>query len=351
MTDATRILVIHLNALGDLVRGTAVCRELRRLRPDAFIAFLTETGSAPALYHNPFIDDIYTLPFSDLKNRVSGGEPIVSAAHECLHGLIQSLRARRFELVVDLHFTRLSALLSGLVSEGAFAGLRLGVSGALEFSGPQARRLHNILFTTPENRAQNKTPLYALYTALLRDAGLDPDIENAQTHLCVTEKETTDAKQFLKVNRLEPGTPLVGMHPGAGWKEKRWPVGNFIKTADYLHEKHGAAVLITGTGNEVERLAKPIAEGTKAHAILAAGKTNLRQTMALITQCKLYIAGETGPMHIAAALGTPTLALFASPLANEARPSGPGHAIVVADDIQQLSAESVIESVNDILQT
>ena len=349
MNDTPRCLIIHLNALGDVVRGTAVVRALKQLKPRARIDFLTEESVAPLLYHHPDITDVYALPHKSLKKRVQAGESPVIAAHECLHTLAERLRAARYDLVVNLHFSQVSGVLSGLAGDAPVAGLRLTAKGECGAAGPVAAKIRKLLQGDKKGRAANPTPLYAWYVALLRDAGLDPDVAGAETRLVPTGQELHWADDFLAYHGVESGDLLVGMHPGAGWKAKRWPTDRFTELADHLAGHYHAKILLTGVPVELEKVVRPIAENTRAKTVLAAGQTDLRQTMALMKLCTLFVAGDTGPMHMASAMNVPTLALFATEFAHEVRPCGAGHAVVLADAMDALSTSDAIRTADMML--
>jgi ADP-heptose:LPS heptosyltransferase len=350
MSNSLHALVIHLNALGDVVRGTGVPRAVKALFPDATVDFLSEESIAPMLYHSPSIDAVHSLPHKTLQARVGVGEPLIAAAYESVHNLVKRLRCAEYTFVVNLHFSIIGALLTRLITDGPYAGFGMTAGGMPSVSGQTALDFHTMFFGTQERRLESRIPLYAQYVRLLQDIGLKPDVGAARTELFVTDQETEWAKDFLRGEEVGPDDLLVGIHAGAGWTEKRWHTDKFVRLADFLAERHEAKILLTGVLVELERTIQPIVERTRAHTVVSAGRATLRQTMALMRRCRLFIAGDTGPMHVASALGVPTLALFGGGRPYECRPSGPGHAVVVADSMEALPADSVIDAADRLLR-
>ncbi|HLH24156.1 MAG TPA: glycosyltransferase family 9 protein [Chloroflexota bacterium] len=107
--------------------------------------------------------------------------------------------------------------------------------------------------------------------------------------------------------------PVVGMHPGASAVARRWPPARFAAVADALAARHGARVVLTGGPSELD-VAAAVAAGLRAPALNLAGRTSLGGLAALIARCDLFVSGDTGPMHLAAAVDTPSVAVV-----------GPGH--------------------------
>ena len=144
---------------------------------------------------------------------------------------------------------------------------------------------------------------------------------------------------------------LVGIHPGASVAEKRWPLERFAEVAKALASRPGVGVIVfidpEGYGSEIASTESPIA-----------ARTSLRELVALIARCDVLVCNDSGPMHIAGGVGTPTVAVFGSGVARWFAPVGNRHEIVSDDDssntgggIRTVTAASVLGAVDRLLES
>jgi len=119
------------------------------------------------------------------------------------------------------------------------------------------------------------------------------------------------------------GAPLVALHVGAGYPSKRWPLERYAGLAAELHHRHGATAVLVGGGEDLPAV-QQAAELISAPLLVAAGRLGLRATAALFARCSLFVGNDSGPAHLAAAVGTPTLTLFSGENESELwQPRGP----------------------------
>ena len=162
------------------------------------------------------------------------------------------------------------------------------------------------------------------YLEVLQRHGVDTT--DAHPHLQLTEEENTEAHRFLIETGRMSEQLLIGIHPGGNWAYKLWDAKNYAHVADALAEKLNVAILLFAGPNERELQAQ-VANMMDVPPILV--KTNdLRQLAALISVCDVYIGNDTGPMHIAAAVGTPVVALFGSTNHHRSGPYGDNHSVI-----------------------
>ena len=128
-------------------------------------------------------------------------------------------------------------------------------------------------------------------------------------------------EEFLSEQGVKPRDRLVALNPGAGRPSKRWPVENFARVAERLAVEAGARVLLLW-GPDEEAMARSIAAGMTARPLLAP-PTTIPELTALLRRCALMVAGDTGPLHLAAALGTPSIGLCGPTRADRNGPYGP----------------------------
>ena len=271
-----RILLIRLSSLGDIVLTTPAIRAVRARFPDAYIAMLVAKQSAEILRENPHLNEIIT--FDRLAKNKDTGEML---------RVIRMLRERKFTLAIDLQRkfrTEMLMYFSGAaerIGKGRFCSVRV-----------------------PEWGNQHAT---AHYFDLLHAAGILA--EDQRLELFLSESERLDAVQRFDIAGVNAGELKVGFFPGAGWKLREWMPERFAAIGDKLVEHFNANVLIFG-GQRETALVQTVANLMNARAIPFAGNLQIRQLAACIEKCDLFLTNDTGPMHIAAAVGTPTVSLF-----------------------------------------
>lgn len=280
-----RILVLAPGGIGDVVLTTPALRALRRQHPDAHIACLIPPGAAGLLKACPFINELIPSPIQgrgglrDLLRHLSFAREIVD---------------RRFDLSVTLRHWR------GQACDGYLpylAGVPRRVGPALSGSRETAT-----IFTHPVAIASAHQADAAL--EVVRGLGEDRALQ-----LWTTEADRAFVQRHLQGQGIFAEDLLIGVHPGSSAEVKQWPPERLAQAVDRLTLGWGARVVLTGGPGEV-RLAWEVARHTGTSPAVLAGNLTLSQSVALIERCDLLLCGDSGPMHIAAAVGTPLVALF-----------------------------------------
>ena len=276
-----RILVFSFSFIGDAVLSTAVIQPLRRHFPDAHITFLVGPRAFDLLATDPNID--VTLIY-DNRGEHAGWKGRLR--------LIKTLRTGKFDLVVNLRDSLMARC--------------IGVE-------------HWGLARSDSNRHA-----VTRYLEVLQRQGVDTT--NAHPLLELTEAERTAAHHFLEETGIESERLLIGIHPGGNWEYKLWNGKNYAEIASTLAEKLNARILLFAGPNE-RHLQTRVVEMMDVPPILV--KTDdLRHLAGLISACDVYIGNDTGPMHIAAAVETPIVALFGSTNHIRSGPYGNEHTVV-----------------------
>jgi len=279
-----RILITRLKFIGDIVLTTPVIRSVRAACPDAYIAYMGERNAVTLLEHNPFLDEI--IPYNYDRP---------GAVEQARVGFL--LRRKRFDLVVDLFGNPRSALLTRL-------------SGARVRVGPEKKSRGRLYTIRVADDGRPKTAV-EFHNGYIAAAGIPAG--TSAPELFLSQDERRDAASYLRWasgegKPLEGGGPVVGMHPGATWPAKKWLPGNFASLADLLRSKLGARVIITSGPADTDTTRAVDAGAVSAPTVL--NVLPLRQLAALISRCSVFVSNDAGPMHIAAALGVPTVGLF-----------------------------------------
>ena len=269
------ILVIKLRAIGDVLLSTVVLRNLRAAFPGAAIDFLTEKPSRDVIDGNP---DVNTVLVFD--NKAQHG-----------FGLIFDVRKRKYDLVVDLFGNPRSALITALSGATYRVGYRFKwrqycYNIVVE---PRGGSVHNTDFNLDALRA------------------IDVPVVHLGIHFPVDDGGEQFAKHFFAARQLDDKF-VVALNPGGGWYTKRWRPHQFARLGDFLVGEYGARILLTwGPGEQTD--AEQIRELMKEDAVLIP-RCTLKQLGAILRRCAVMVTNDSGPMHIAAAMGTPVVALY-----------------------------------------
>ncbi len=287
MIKCKNILVFSFSRIGDVVLSTAVIPPLQRTFPDARISFLVGPKSWEILWGDTRISELIIY---DSKG-----------VHKGLYGklkLIGKLKTKGFDLVVDLRDSFLSRLL----------GIRRWGLPLMERFDPKYRQLHAV----------------DRYLNVLEINGVENILSLPEIQILPYEKE--QARNFLLQRDIKEKDSLIAIHPGGSWKYKLWPVQNFAELGDIIAQRYGAKVLVVTGPDEIE-LQTQMSKVMKSKPIFIKD-IGLRQLAAIIQRCQLYIGNDTGPMHIAAAVGTRVISIFGSTDAKRSGPYGNGHIVI-----------------------
>ena len=284
--NVEQILIIRNDGIGDALNSTPAIAALREAYPDAHISVLVRSPGAEILQFNPHIDEtiIYDETCKSLRGRLR---------------FYRNLRARNSDLVVALRNS----------SQSNFMAL---ISGAKYRIGYKAERKRFSFALTHGTRSRHPKGTQHEVDRNLEIVGLI-GVKSDQRDLILrlSEEERSWAADFLLNQEIPPrnGTSLlVGVHPGGSTFDKLWPAENFAKIANSLIQEFGAKIILFGGPDEGDLL-KSIREAMTHPPISTEGIT-LRQFAALVERCSLFLCNDSGPMHIAAALKVPTVAIF-----------------------------------------
>lgn len=278
MLDPRRILIIKPSALGDIVHALPVPRLLRQRWPGAHITWLVNDDFADLLRGNPALDAV--LAFDRRQFAGAWRNPVTAAA---LARFAEELAAQQFDVVIDLQ----GLFRSGWLCHRSGAAVRIGPA--------DAREMASVFYSEEYSSDRLREHAVDRYMAAARRLGCEGP---AQFDLICDEADRHAARAMLG----EIG-PYAVLMPGTNWETKRWPARRFAALVEPLRKRLGLATVVVGARDVLE-----LAGQIPATANLA-GKTSLRQLVAVLQEAALVIANDSGPMHIAAALGRPLVAI------------------------------------------
>ena len=286
------LLIIKLRYIGDVLLATPTLRAIKAAWPDVRVTMMVNRGTEGVLSGNPDIDEILVL------------DKVSLAAQ---WRLIVQLRRRRFDTVIDLTDGDRSAFLSWVSG----ASVRIG------FNDEHRRRrvcYSAIVPPQPGLRHRIERDLAALKS-------LGVPASEQQPKLWLTEEDEASADQLLDRLGIRRERALIILQPGARYWFKAWPAERFAELADRLASEYDCQVLIGGSKDE-EALAQRIHEAATSRPVSIAGRTTLKQFASIAKRAALFVGNDSGAMHIAAAMGTPMVALFGPSNPDEWGPRG-----------------------------
>lgn len=309
LADVKKILVRAPNWIGDSVMCLPAISALKVLYPWCEITVLTRPRAVPIFECNPDVSGI--IEYDDKKR------------HRGLKGRIRlssEIKKRGFELAV--------------LFQNAFDAAFVSFISRIPERAGYSRDLRTKLLTIPipvtdEIKKRHQAYYYLNIIDALREG---PRQEHADTgpvpKIFLTENEEAWAGDFLVKNGLG-GSLIVGISPGASYgPAKRWPPEAFSSILEKFSTSHDAVGIIFG-GSEDSAVCKEVSEITRARHLNLAGSISLRHFMALLKRTGLFITNDSGPMHIASALGVPTVAVFGSTDPNLTGPLGASVRVVI----------------------
>lgn len=299
ITEANRILVVQPNWVGDAVMATPTLRAIRERFPKAHISYLMRRYVKPLYTGMPWADQLLTY-------RTGKG---IGKAGRGLFDLAARLRAGKFDLAILLPNSFRSALLCQMAGIDRVVGYDRDGRGFL---------LTDKLLPTKDRGRFVPTPIVRTYMSLARYLGSTSTDLSMQ--LFVTESENREAEQILARAGLDPAicrpagkgqSPLVMINPGAQYgAAKCWLPENFAAVADRFTQQRGATVLISAAPRE-RKIVEAIQSHLKHPAIdLSSLGLSLGALKEIIRRCDLMVTNDTGPRHIAAAMGVPVVTIF-----------------------------------------
>ncbi len=309
------ILVINLMRLGDLVQSAPVLRGLRARHPRARLTLAAMDIFREAASLLGPVDRLLTFPSLELALSLDR-EGWPSASRLLARWLHEHLRPRP-DLTVNLTPTLLAGLLARVSGAREIRGL--AVSPQRELATWPAWASYSLVVS----KARSANP-FNVVDLFVRGAGLAPDGQGLA--LPAAPEFRALGRQRRAGLSLPAGTALIGLMPGASQPERQWPPEKFAQAAGRLLQARPCHFLLLGGAGE-RRLGQAIQSRLPANAAtLKAGETDLRELAAWLAGVDLLITNDTGPMHLAASVGTRVLALFlASARVRDTGPAGPGH--------------------------
>jgi len=299
-SSVARIVLIRPDHLGDLLFTTPALRLLREAFPQAHITCLVGPWAKAVVENNPHLNEIVLCPFPGFTRQKKRSiiEPYV-----ILLQYARQLRQRNFDLAIVLRFDHWW---------GALLAYLAGIPSRVGYDVAEVRPfLTDIIPYLPDRHEVEQNLALVEQVAGLKSqvAGRRSQVAGWPLEFNLTAEDEGFAEGYLAERGVRDGGLLVGIHPGAGAPVKLWRNEAWAQVSDTLTRRYGAKVILTGSAEEVS-LCRAIAEGMTARPIVTAGETSLGGLAAIMARCQLVLGVDSGPLHLAVAVGTPTVHLF-----------------------------------------
>lgn len=274
-----KILISRYKFIGDIVLTTPLIRSIRKNFPNAYIAFLGEPKGTSLLKGSPHLDEI--IEFDDKKNSVI--ETLL---------LLKKIRAKKFDLFIDLFSNPRTSIWAKWSSAKYKIGYNKGARS----------RVYDFKIETDNNLISSIEQYYKT----LEPLGIVEN--NFTTEIFLSKTEIEEAKRFLHWQGIDLQKPIVALHTGATWPNKIWLKENFAALIDLISAKTEAEIILSPNKIEDENINWIVENSFGKVKILPL--LPVRQLAAILKVCKVFVANDCGPMHISAAVGTPTIGIF-----------------------------------------
>ena len=301
-SSAARILIVRIDEIGDTILTTPCLRELRKSYPNSFITLIVNPVVFNLVERCPYVDEILVFDFPQNSNRIARLWHVIKFARR--------------------NFTRMDFDLAILprwdfdIRHGAFlvycsgARVRLGYSEKVNATKGSMNKGFDRFFTSV---LVDQDPRHELEYDLEIIRHLGVKVSSSEMELWIGNEDRELAQSHLQRLGVHDDEMLIACCPGAGKNTKMWPVDNYVKVCAEISRNYGIKFLIFG-GPDEKALGLRFEEPGGENFINLVGKFTLRQTIAFLGRCRMYIGNDTGTMHMAAALKLTVVEICCHPL-------------------------------------
>ncbi len=297
-----KVLIIKPSSLGDIIHALPVAAALKKAVPGVQVDWAVFKAYEPVLSGHPAITNVISFD----RSKSGCGE---------LSRFMKALRAEEYDAAIDLQ----GLLRSGIIIFACGAGEKIGLRNARE--GAHFFYNKKISVPDPEMHAVDR------YLLTLGAFGI-PAPETPEFNITAGPEDLIEAGRVLKDAGINEGEEFIAIAPSSRWITKRWPAENFVRAALALKESRGLKYIFIGSADEAGVMSG--SEDRAGRESLAFGKTSLKSLAALLGKARLMITNDSGPMHIAAAVGTDVLAIFGPTIPERTGPYGKGHRVITS---------------------
>ncbi|KPK39194.1 MAG: hypothetical protein AMJ78_08875 [Omnitrophica WOR_2 bacterium SM23_29] len=316
MADAKNILLIRTDRIGELLLTTPAMRAMRGAFPKAKIAVIVNPFSADVVEGSPYVGSIIKFDVEGIKRNFIKRFIFFKA-----------IKQSGFDLVVIFNPNKFFNILTFL------AGIPVRVGYDRKWGFLLSHKMKDRKYLCEKHEVEYDLDLVGLI-------GVDTD--NKLPYFPLSDKAEEVTKGIFEDNSLAADDLLVAVHPAASNPDKMWPLDRFAQVSDKLIDEFGAKIIFIG-GREEANITEAVKSKMKNNVLDLTGALSIKELGSILKRCKLLISNDSGPVHIAAAVGTPTIVLFGEdrPGGSSKRwgPYGKGHRIISKPKVADITAE------------
>jgi ADP-heptose:LPS heptosyltransferase len=327
--DPRNILVIDFGQLGDVVLSLPALRAIRERFPKARITVAIGKPGAEIINLSGYADDTLEVDRVALRD----GVKLVSIGR--IIKLVGEVRAAKYDFVIDLHS----------LSETNLLGFLSGAPRRLYARRPGRSLDYLSNFQPRPPREEKHSHAVDRYLDVLKPLGVTNTPRLPQLKTVAAADASVEA--LLKKEKANSGSLLVGVFPGAGHPSRRWPMEHFAEVADHLIRNERVRVIVFA-GPEERPLIPQMRTVFPASTIFF-DRLTIPQLVSAQARLTLLISNDTGPMHIAAAVGTPVVVVMNRPDPHSFIPLGDQHRLVYGEEVMQITVPEVYQAVVEVL--
>jgi heptosyltransferase-2 len=317
LSAITRVLVVRLDGIGDMVLTTPFLRELRRNLPSAWITLVVAPSNFNLMETCPHVNEVLSCGWEDNSD--------IKRYHRLWRSFFfarKHLRLRRFDLAV-LPRRGLDRLHASFLAYFSGAPFRVGFKGIVSEKPERVRAYFRNTDRLLSHGLCDNEPRHELQYGLELLKFLGGAVQDDSLELWLTEKDREDALKTLEAHGVSRADNVVAIGLGASDPKRQWPTPRFVELSEWLIRKFSARILLMG-GKGDEPSARMLRSGCNGNTIDVVGKVSLRQATALLKRSNLFIGNDTGTMHMAAAAGVPVIEISSFPFhGNPLHPQSP----------------------------
>jgi ADP-heptose:LPS heptosyltransferase len=320
--NKNKVLLVNITRLGDMLQATPTIAGIKMENPDCETTVLVEKQFADICHILPGIDRVVSVDLAFTCRALAAEQSGVIEAYEYISQLVDELKVDRFDYCLNMSSSAYTALLLKLLKIPHTGGWTADDEGYRVIESEWAR-----LFATSvhfNNRQYNSLNLVDIFRC-------SADVEEHPQKLMVNivPEARSHVEGLIRAAGFTNTGPLIAVQAGASQAKRQWSPSLFVEMVKILINRYNARIVLTGAPKE-NSIVQPIIEGCASPNVFSAvGKTSVPQLAALLKECSVLVTGDTGPMHISVAAGTPVVAMFlASAYGFETGPYSAGNIVL-----------------------
>ncbi|MCB0319848.1 MAG: glycosyltransferase family 9 protein [Bdellovibrionales bacterium] len=316
------ILLVNITRLGDMLQATPTIAGMKMENPECRITVLVEKQFESICYAIPNVDEVVSIDLGMTVRSLAREQEGIVDAYEYVTEMVDDLRSRNFDYTLNMSSSAYTALLLRLVGIERRGGWTADEEGHRVIESDWAQLFATSVFH--QNRQYNSLNLVDVFRC-----SADVETHPHKLLLNISEEARRKAGLLLEEIGFPKDGPFIMVQAGASQAKRQWDPSLFIEFIRILTEEHGCRILLSGTGKELPIIEPILQNSNRQRVFSVAGKTGIPELGALLEMSELLVTGDTGPMHMSVAAGTPVVSMFlASAFGFETGPYSPGNIVL-----------------------